>query len=117
MPDLAGDDSDADAGLSVLLTPPALPDVPSVANLAPTDQENLGQSPEQRNGEVEGGSGSDASPSQTNSRPQLPPELAEPPPGPVDPMVQVRALAAPTLASLLAAMSFLSFDMQSKQLL
>ncbi len=89
---MAGEDSDADAGLSVLMTPSALPDVPSVAALAPANQEPAGRSPAKQ--KMEDGTGADgaASPSQADNLPQLPAELAEAPPGPVDPLVQVRNL-------------------------
>jgi hypothetical protein len=92
MPDQEEEESDADADLSKLLTPAKLPEVPTVS--LPANQDMAGHSPEQASRDGGERSGAVPSTSQVDSRPQLPAELAEPPPGAVDPMVQVRACTA-----------------------
>ncbi|CAL8462418.1 g1951 [Coccomyxa elongata] len=83
-------ESDQEDLLSALLTPSRLPEAPSVSQLAHAHADVGGASPGSQPEEGAARSGGITSTSQESTRPQLPPELAERPPGEVDPHVQAK---------------------------
>ena len=85
MPESEADDEDA--GLAKLLTPGRMPASASTARFNTTDAA-LGASPSLNADPARSGGGPSTSESQQEAH-QLPPELAEEPPGPVDPAIQV----------------------------
>ena len=78
---------DEDEGLAKLLTPGRMPASASAARFNTTDAA-LGVSPSLGVDPARSGGGPSTSESQQEAH-QLPPELAEEPPGPVDPAIQV----------------------------
>lgn len=81
------EESDHEDGLSALLTPSRMAEVHSARSLAPADVG--GSSPSGQLADAAGRSGGVTTTSHASDRPQLPPELAEPPPGEVNDELQV----------------------------
>ncbi len=84
------EDSGEEVDLSALLTPSRLPEVQSMSQLAFLPGNIGGSLPDGQPGDAAARSGGVASTSKETNRPQLPPELAERPPGEVDPQMKVR---------------------------
>lgn len=97
------EESEEENRLSALLTPSRLPEVQSVSQLAPSPANMGGSSPDGQAADAAARSGDVASTSMEASRPQLPPELTERPPGEVEPQVQVRTKLFLTKSSFISS--------------